>query len=82
MSRKVIPIFKVGEVEDVLKQASEMGFKELVIVGKRMDGMYTTLMTSTENQMENLGMAALLQQVGMSVLLQHYLIEVMEENSL
>lgn len=70
---KVIPLFKRGDIQDVICEAADQGLVEVVIIGKKADGNYWIRLSPTKDTIQTLGMVEMLK---------HDLIHVVEENPL
>jgi hypothetical protein len=53
--KKVIPLFQNGSVQEILCNASDKGFTELLIVGKGQDGLYYLNKTEFSSSCEIVG---------------------------
>lgn len=62
MSKKVISLFSNGTVQEILCDAADKGFTEVMVVGKQQDGSYLLKKSEFSSTIETVGVIEMAKQ--------------------
>jgi len=59
---KVVPLFQNGTVQEIICEAADKGFTEILVVGKQQDGSYCLKKSCFSSTIETVGVIEMAKQ--------------------